>query len=96
MALNAHGKGHYGNDYPTLLDRWVFRFVKGFKLISRLTGKEWVPANELMLTKLVREECEILTKQDEVFVDPYDKTRKVKRAWEPVPPDNYPPSASRS
>ncbi|KAG0618187.1 hypothetical protein M758_4G044900 [Ceratodon purpureus] len=96
VALKKHGKGEYGNDYPTLLDRWVYRFVKGMKLISRLTGKKWIPADELMLTKLVREECEILTKQDEVFVDPHDKTRKVKRAWEPVKPDNYPPSSSSS
>ncbi|KAG0630188.1 hypothetical protein M758_1G160500 [Ceratodon purpureus] len=94
VALKAHGKGHYGNDYPTLLDRWVFRFVKGFKLLSRLKGTKWDPYDEQMLTKLVREECEILSKQNEVFVDPYEKCRKVKRAWEPVEPDNYPPSAA--
>jgi hypothetical protein len=96
VALKKHGKDEYGNDYPTLLDRWVFRFIKGFKLISRLTRKKWIPFNELMLTKLVREECEILTKQDEVFVDLYDKTRKVKRAWETIKPNNYLPRNSKT
>lgn len=95
-TLSAHGKGEHGNDYPTLLDRWVYRFVLGFKFISRLSGKKWDPADEKMLTKLIREECEILSKKDEMFSDPHEVCRKVKRAWEPVQEDLYVGASTKS
>ena len=90
LALKSHPDKATTADDKELLDRWILRFVRGFKLISRRMGKGWAQEDEHMLYKLVREECEILSEQDRVFVDPYNKTRKVKRAWEKVPEDNYP------
>lgn len=78
VVFKVYGKGEYGNDYFILLDCWVFCFVKGFKLFFRFNGKKWDFYDERMLMKFVREECEIFSKQDEVFVDFYDEVRKVK------------------
>lgn len=90
LALNANNKAIIGDDQKELVDRWVVRFVKGFKLLSRKTGVGWSIEEENVLFKLVREECDILTKQDIVFVDSRKSVRKVKRAWERVEDDSHP------
>jgi len=81
VALNANGKAIVGDECEELVDRWVMRFVKGFKLLSRKTGVGFGPEEENLLFKLVREECDILTKQDIVFVTSRQSVRDVKRPW---------------
>ncbi len=76
-----------GNDCETLEDRWNSRFVQGCKLLTGQMGIGWGQEWESLLAKLVREECDILSQKDLVFVDSDKKERKSKRAWTKVEED---------
>lgn len=82
LALNRANKAITGDECADMTDRWVMRFVMGFRLISRSTGVGWKTEEEQLLFKLIREECDMLTKQDIQFTDSRSSVRKSKRAWE--------------
>lgn len=90
LALNKANKAITGDECEDLGDRWVTRFVKGFRLMSRLTGMGWNTEEEELLFKLVREECDMLTKQDIQFIDSRSSVRREKRPWERVMDDSHP------
>ena len=82
LALNRANKAITGDECPDLTDRWVMRFVMGFRLISKSAGVGWKVEEEALLFKLIREECDMLTKQDVQFAESRSSVRKKKRAWE--------------
>lgn len=90
LALNRANKAITGDECADMGDRWVMRFVRGFRLISRSTGVGWKTEEEALLFKLVREECDMLTKQDIQFTDSRSSVRKTKRAWEREIDDSHP------
>lgn len=82
LALNHANKATVGDEFPNLVDRWVCRFVKGLKLLSRKTGVGWTVQEETNLFNLIREECDILSAQDVQFVEDRTSVRTTKRSWE--------------
>lgn len=90
LALNKANKAITGDECEDVGDRWVTRFVIGFRLLSRLTGVGWKSEEEALLFKLVREECDMLTKQDVQFIESRSSVRTEKRPWERVFDDSHP------
>ena len=54
------------------------RFVMGFRLISKSAGVGWKVEEEALVLKLIREECDMLPKQDMQFAESRSKQKRAR------------------